>query len=182
MILHFWLAYDHPYVDGNGRTARAIFYWSMLKQGYWLFEYLSISKLILRGPARYGRAFLDSETDENDLTYFLLYHAGIIRGAIDLLHQDIDRHARQLAQAERDLAGLAILNHRQRELIGHALRHPGERYTIEVHRNSHRVAYETARSDLMDLVDRGLLEKRKHGKTWAFTPAADLNERLRRLD
>ena len=41
-ILHFWLAYEHPYVDGNGRTARALFYWSMLKSGYWLFEFLTI--------------------------------------------------------------------------------------------------------------------------------------------
>jgi Fic family protein len=30
IILHFWLAYDHPFVDGNGRTARALFYWQML--------------------------------------------------------------------------------------------------------------------------------------------------------
>jgi hypothetical protein len=34
ITLHFWLAYDHPFCDGNGRTARALFYWSMLKQGY----------------------------------------------------------------------------------------------------------------------------------------------------
>src|SRR5262249_41940495 len=46
MILHFWLAYDHPFVDGNGRAARALFYWSMLKRGYWLFEYITISKII----------------------------------------------------------------------------------------------------------------------------------------
>ncbi len=33
IILHFWLAYDHPFVDGNGRVARALFYWSMLHHG-----------------------------------------------------------------------------------------------------------------------------------------------------
>jgi Fic family protein len=36
IVLHFWLAYDHPFVDGNGRTARALFYWSRARQGYWL--------------------------------------------------------------------------------------------------------------------------------------------------
>ena len=50
IILHFWLAYDHPFVDGNGRTARALFYWSMLRHGYWLFEFISISQIILKGP------------------------------------------------------------------------------------------------------------------------------------
>ena len=29
ILLHFWLAYDHPFLDGNGRTARALFYWFM---------------------------------------------------------------------------------------------------------------------------------------------------------
>src|SRR5262249_46303965 len=38
IILHFWLAYDHPFVDGNGRTARALFYWSMLRHNFWLCE------------------------------------------------------------------------------------------------------------------------------------------------
>ena len=102
----------------------------MLKQGYWLFEYVTISKIIHQSPAQYGRAFLYSETDENDLTYFLLYHAGVIHKAIDELYQYIDRHTKQLTEAQADLRGLTILNHRQRELIGHALRHPGQRFTI----------------------------------------------------
>ncbi|MFI5455074.1 MAG: Fic family protein [Isosphaerales bacterium] len=182
MILHFWLAYDHPFVDGNGRTARALFYWSMLKRGYWLFEYISISKVIHSGPAKYGEAFLYSETDDNDLTYFLLYHADVINRAIDELYQYIDRHTKQLADAQKDLEGFTILNYRQRDLISHALRHPGQSFTTESHRNSHQVAYETARSDLMDLADRALIRKRKVGRTWIFTPAADLAEKLRRLN
>jgi Fic family protein len=74
IILHFWLAYDHPFVDGNGRCARALFYWSMLRHNYWLCEYLAISQIIRKAPTRYYRAFLYTETDENDLTYFILYH------------------------------------------------------------------------------------------------------------
>ena len=83
MILHFWLAYDHPFVDGNGRTARALFYWSMLQGPYWLFEFISISQIILKAPVKYGRAFLYTETDENDLTYFLIYHSEVIRKAVE---------------------------------------------------------------------------------------------------
>lgn len=182
MVLHFWLAYDHPFVDGNGRTARALFYWSMLRQGYWLFEYVTISRIILRAPVKYGRAFLHTETDDNDLTYFLLYHAAVIREAIDDLCRDIERRAERLADALKDLRGLTALNHRQRDLVGHALRRPGQAYTIEGHKNSHGVVYETARSDLLDLAERGLLRKRKVGKAWVFTPAADLEERLRAAD
>jgi Fic family protein len=182
MILHFWLAYVHPFVDGNGRLARALFYWSMLKQGYWLFEYISISKVILKAPAKYGEAFLYTETDENDMTYFLLYHANVIRRAIDELHAYIAHHTKRLAMAENDLRGLTVLNYRQRELIGHILRHPSQTVTIESHQNSHKVAYQTARTDLLNLADRGLILKRKVGKTWVFTPSNDLVEKLRRAD
>src|SRR5215475_5976816 len=36
IAVHFMLAYDHPFADSNGRTARILFYWSMLNRDYWL--------------------------------------------------------------------------------------------------------------------------------------------------
>ena len=181
IILHFWLAYDHPFLDGNGRTARALFYWSMLNHGFWLCEFISISQIILKSPARYGRAYLYTETDENDLTYFIIYKLEIIRRAIGQLHDFIKRKTRQLQTIEADLRGLAFLNHRQRSLMSHALRHPHERYTIRSHRLSHNVVPQTARTDLLDLAKRGLLEGRKVGREWHFTPVADLEKKLTEL-
>jgi hypothetical protein len=67
---------------------------------------------------------------------------------------------------------------RQRDLIRHALRHPGFSYTIESHKNSHGIVFETARTDLADLETRGLLTKRKVGHAWVFTPIADLEASL----
>jgi Fic family protein len=180
ILLHFWLAYDHPFPDGNGRTARALFYWSMLRHRYWLFEYASISQIILRGPARYGRAFLHTETDDNDLTYFIIYNIEVIIKAIEELFRYIDHRGRELRALDVSLRGMAELNNRQRDLIKHALRNLGFQYTIETHRNSHDVVYETARSDLDDLVNRGLLVKRRMRRAFVFFPVADLEEGLRR--
>ena len=180
MILHFWLAFDHPFVDGNGRTARALFYWSMLKHGYWLFEYISISKIIVKAHAQYAMAFLYSETDENDLTYFLHYHSGVVLKAINELHAHIERRARELADASAELKSLSGLNHRQRALIAHALEHPGDLYSVTYHQHANRVVYETARRDLLGLASSGFLKKRKVGKAWSFTSPADLQEKLRR--
>jgi len=73
------------------------------------------------------------------------------------------------------------LNHRQVALLGHALRHPGAEYTIESHRTSHDVVYQTARTDLLDLADRGLLRKRKRGRRYVFSTPAGLADRLRGL-
>jgi len=181
IILHFWLAYDHPFIDGNGRTARALFYWSMLHHGYWLCEFISISPIILKALAQYQLAFLYTETDENDLTYFILYHLNLIQKALAQLHDYIKRKSEQVRKLEIELRGAETLNYRQRALVSHALRHPNQVYTIESHRLSHNVVYETARKDLIELAARGLLTTRKTGRTWFFTPANDLEMRLSQL-
>ena len=182
IILHFWLAYDHPFVDGNGRVARALFYWSMLRHRYWLFEFVSISQILLKAPAKYGRAFLFTETDDNDLTYFILQQLDVIRRAMRELHEYIERKTAALHAIETRLRGVTVLNHRQQALIVHALRHPQQRYTFKSHQMSHNVVYQTARTDLLDLEQRGLLASRKVGRTWHFKPVPDLEARLARLD
>ena len=132
VILHFWLGYDHPFVDGNGRTARALFYWSMLSQGYWLAEFLSISMILNAAPSQYARSFLYTETDGNDLTYFLEYHLGVIRRAIDELVAYLDRKAQEVRRVDVLLRESVDLNHRQLALLSHAMRHPGSEYVLRV--------------------------------------------------
>ncbi|MDD5349403.1 MAG: Fic family protein [Chthoniobacteraceae bacterium] len=178
IILHFWLAYDHPFVDGNGRTARALFYWSMLHHGYWLFEFISISSILVQSPAKYAQSFLYTETDGNDLTYFIMHQADVIRRAIADLHAYINRRTRELRETESLLRSVTALNHRQEALIGHALRHPHARYTIEGHRLSHGVAYDTARNDLLGLQKQGFLEMKKSGKALVFFGVANLAEKV----
>lgn len=182
ILLHFWLAYDHPFVDGNGRCARALFYWSMLRSGYWLSEFISISQVIRKAPSAYGRAFLYVETDDNDATYFVLYHLHLIQRAISDLRQYVGRKMSEVREAERLLHDSDAFNHRQLALLSHALRHPGGSYTIASHQASHNIVYQTARTDLFDLQRRGLLEARKRGRAYRFVPARDLEERMRNLN
>jgi len=181
IILHFWLAYDHPFVDGNGRTARALFYWAMLHNGYWLFEFISISTILRKAPVKYGQSFLYTETDDNDLTYFIVAQTKVIQKAIDELHAYIDRRSLELTQLESQIHALDLFNHRQVDLIRHALKHPYGHYTIESHRNSHNVVYQTARTDLLNLYSRGILEQQTVGKRLMFSPAKDLTEKLRKM-
>lgn len=178
MILHFWLAYDHPFTDGNGRCARALFYWSMLRHGYWLCEFVSISEVIKETHAQYGRAYLHAETDGNDLTYFLVYHVELIERAIEKLHAYIRRKTKETRSVERRIRSSIDLNHRQKALLSHALRHPDATYTIQSHQVSHDVVYQTARNDLHDLADKELLDRGKSGKTYVFHPATGLADRL----
>jgi Fic family protein len=183
VLVHFGLAYDHPFVDGNGRTARALFYWVMAREGYWLCEYVSISRILKKARAQYARAFLCTETDENDATYFLLYQLKVLTRAIGDLHVYLERKAGELREVDDLVRGSrtlrAELNARQLDLLTHALKHRQGSYTIESHRRAHDVAYGTARADLYALVERGLLEQRKRGRAFVFVVPADLQARLR---
>jgi Fic family protein len=182
ILVHFMIGYDHPFVDGNGRTARALFYWSMTRQGYWLMEYLSISQIIKRAPVKYARAFLHCETDGNDTTYFLLQQLEVIRAAINALHEYLgrkskeQRHTELLLRQSRTFRGR--FNYRQLAILTHALKHPGFGYGIEGHQRSHNVSYATARSDLIGLANAGLLEQGKQGRAWWFMAPEDLHQRI----
>ncbi len=180
IVLHFWLAFDHPFVDGNGRTARALFYWSMLREDFWLAEFISISSVLVRAPARYARAFLYTESDDNDLTYFVLFHLDLLSRAVDELHKYISRKTETIQALEERLRGMESLNYRQRELISHALRHPRQQYTIQSHMTSHQVAWATSRNDLLNLESRGYLKKTRRGNEFVFMPVDDLESTLAR--
>ena len=185
ILLHFILAYDHPFEDGNGRTARALFYWSMLNQGYWLIEYISISRILKEAPAKYSRSYLYTETDDNDVTYFIIYQLEVIIRAINDLFIYLEKKATEIRSVERILKKSPqlqnMLNHRQIALLNRALKKPNSIYYVESHRSSHNVTYQTARTDLMKLEELGLLEKTKIGKAFAFIAPEDLRNRLEAL-
>lgn len=180
VILHFGLAYIHPFVDGNGRVARALFYWSMLRHGYWIAEFLSVSRVLKKAPAQYARTFLRTETDENDLNYFILHQLGVLNRAMDDLFSYVESKAKKQASLHKEL-GNTGLNHRQAALIRHALKHPDAMYTIAGHRSHHNVVYQTARTDLMKLETLGLLKKTVLGREYAWGPSEQLEARVAKL-
>lgn len=178
VMIHFFVSYLHPFVDGNGRTARALFYRSMLRQGYWLAEFLSISRLLQQAPAQYGRSFLHTETDNADFTYFLLYQLSVICRAIDELFAYLAERVAEVRRVERVLKTFPGLSHRQLTLLSDALRRPDAVYTFATHQRSHGVVYQTARADLLDLEALGFLERRQIGREFRFYPVPDLTQRI----
>ncbi|MCF6209406.1 MAG: Fic family protein [Gammaproteobacteria bacterium] len=185
IILHFLLAYDHPFEDGNGRTARALFYWSMLKQGYWTMEFISISKILKSAPAKYTRAYLHTETDDNDVTYFIVHQLNVINQATKDLLIYLENKSKEIKTVEHIVRKSPrlnkLLNYRQIALINRALKNPDAVFYVESHRGAHNVTYDTARTDLLKLVKMGVLNKTKIGKAFSFTPTANLKQNLESL-
>ncbi len=183
IVLHFMLAYDHPFCDGNGRTARALFYWAMAREGYWLMEFVSISRVIKQASAQYSKAFLDTETDDSDVTYFLIHQLGVIHQAVDDLHHFLDEKMQGIDEAERLLVDNprlhGRLNFRQLALLRHALKHPRFSYVVQEHQRSHGVSYDVARKDLLEMADTlKLLVKTKQGRRYYFVAPNDLEQRI----
>ena len=181
ILIHFWIGHDHPFVDGNGRTARALFYWSMLRSGYWLAQYFSISTILRKAPGQYVESYLKSETDENDATYFVIYQLEAIERAINSLNQYIAKKAIEVAEVEQLALSVPGLNRRQIAVINAAQRDPYRSFTIDEHMFREQVTYQSARTDLLKLEELGLLTKARVGKRYEFRSEGNLSAQLRHL-
>ncbi|GAA2593605.1 Fic family protein [Winogradskya consettensis] len=182
LTIHFMMGYEHPFEDGNGRTARILFYWSMLNQGFWITEFISVSRILKGAQAKYARSYLLTEVDDNDLTYFFDYHLGVIHTAIDHLNQYLTRKMAEVKELRTKLRNEAdYLNSRQLALVQNSLKHPDVSYSVLSHSMSHRVSGETARQDLVALEQANLLERRRVGKRFVYAPVSNLADAIKDL-
>jgi len=156
-VIHFMIGYIHPFVDGNGRTARALFYWYLLKNGYWLTEYLSISRLIIKSKTQYAQAFIYSEIDDNDLTYFIQYKIKTMQLAYASLREYIQQkinEKRQLINFQK----IKGINERQALIIKWLYEEPDILFSVKEIENRFNISNQTARTDLTELENRGYLD------------------------
>jgi Fic family protein len=177
ITLHFLIGYLHPFVDGNGRTARALFYWFLLSKGYWLLEYISISKIILNSPSQYSRAYICSEDDGNDLTYFYQYNLKVLMTATKEFKSYIARKIQEKAEVYA-LQSLKGLNDRQVEILQKIRREKHKFFTIKEIQGIFNVAYQTARMDLLELHELGYLSHKKSGLKTLFYKSKKFDEVL----
>ncbi len=156
-IIHFMVGWIHPFTDGNGRTARAIFYWYMLKKGYWLTEYLSISRIIKDTKNQYEKSYLYSEIDGNDLSYFITYHIKTMEKAFDALKLYINRKQKEVFQAAKFMK-IAFVNERMAQILKIVNDDSDRVLNIKEIEKRFIISNFTARSDLKTLVNLGFLE------------------------
>ena len=158
IIIHFMVAYMHPFVDGNGRTARALFYWYMLKEKYWMTEYLSISRIIAKSKKSYEKSFRYAELDNNDIGYFVTYNLEVLQKAFQQLQLYIQRKTAE-KEASADYMRLGNINERQAQIIQMYVDKPKEIHTIKDFEIRFSVTAMTAKRDVMGLVNRRILEE-----------------------
>ena len=158
IIIHFMIAYMHPFVDGNGRTARALFYWYMLKQKYWLTEYMSISRVIAKSKKSYEKSFRYTEADNNDIGYFVAYNLRVLDLSFKQLQGYLKRKQEEKKAANTFLQ-LGDINDRQAQIIKMFVDNPKEVITVKDIQSKFFISATTAKGDIMGLVNRGLLKE-----------------------
>ncbi|MHB8860649.1 MAG: Fic family protein [Minisyncoccota bacterium] len=173
VILHFWIAYLHPFVDGNGRLARLIFYWSLLRDGYWGFTYLPVSRVIKEAHAQYGMAYVYAEQDDNDFTYFLDYHVRKIEEALKAFQAYVARKSKEHAALRTDLVDNYNLNSRQVRVLQYLHSNPEEFVSTHSHQQINSISGPTAAKDIKQLVGLGFLKQVRSGRTVRYFVTAD---------
>jgi Fic family protein len=160
IILHFLISYIHPFVDGNGRTARSLVYWYLLKNNYWLIEYISISRIIHITKLKYEKSFLYTENDDNDLSYFINYNLDTLIKAKDDLKIYLDRKFKEKKDYSYFI-GLNNINEREAQIINEFNKDPDRIMTILEVQNLFSISNQTARTNLDQLVKLEYLNKIK---------------------
>ena len=181
LVIHFLIAYYHPFADGNGRTARALFYWYMLKENYWLVEYLSISRIIYKSKSGYEKSFLYTENDGNDLGYFITYNLDVLDKAFEGLKRYLQKKQAERKRADRFML-LDGISHQQSEII--RIFYDEGDITLEAKDIAlrFRVSRVTAKSYLDGLVSKGVLKRlQPDGRTHAYARSDDFEEIIRKI-
>ena len=158
IIINFMISYVHPFPDGNGRTARAMFYWYMLKEGYWLTEYLSISRVIAQSKKSYEKAFLYTEADGMDIGYFVAYNLRVLEQSFKQLQNYIKRK-----QDEKKAASVYLrtgdFNERQAQIIQMFAEDQATLITVKDLQIKFGISPTTAKSDIVGLLNKGIVSE-----------------------
>jgi len=175
IMLHFWIGLLHPFEDGNGRLARVLFYWYMLKNEYWAFAYMSLSEKIKKSPKQYAMSYVYSEQDGADLNYFVSYNIKKLKLArIEFqkyIQTKVDQNKLIISIHQKDLN----LNERQIKLLHYFERNIEHRTNIISYQNINFIKKGTAILDLKHLFDSGFLIKKKKGRNVYYYPTSKIH-------
>ena len=166
IVLHFILAYIHPFVDGNGRVARSLFYWFMIRKGYASVEYLSISKVMKGHRSRYDNAYLLSETDGNDITYFINFNLDVVSEATDVFLEYVKRKTEENDRVLED-SRTSDLTLRQRDILSDIMNstEPIDVYQLAA---KHMIQPYSIRRDMLRLEELGFVRMVRVGHRNAY--------------
>lgn len=178
IFLHFWFGYLHPFTDGNGRLARSLFYWYLLRKNYWTFMYLPISLTIKKAPIQYAMAYIYSEQDAYDATYFFDFHIRKIMQALNDFNEYVVRKISENKEIDKIISTNLYLTDRQKHLLHYLASDSNTHTTITSHAILSSISRQTAAKDIKELEKVGLVLGEREGKYIKYRATKKLLEAL----
>jgi Fic family protein len=163
IILHYLIAYIHPFFDGNGRTARTLFYFKSIKHNLKFVELLSISAHLKNTGNQYERSFETVKSHDWDLTYFINYCLESLLAALKAVEGKVNNLLKiNWLKSEysfsdnqiRLLQKLYLSKYRPIDI---------EKYAQEIGKSR-----EIARQELKALVEHKFMREKKEGKKYIY--------------
>lgn len=164
-VLHFYIAYLHPYFDGNGRMARLMHLWYLKRQGYSSVLFIPFSSYIERSRKGYYSAYSLAEGNAKisgvmDVTPFLVYFIENVYNKLGSALPQVNTMAAfnkaldggQITEKEKDLWNFVL------SAYGN-----GEFSTKQLERDFGNAAYATIRGFVLKFESLDLLSAQKYG-------------------
>ena len=168
ILIHYFISYVHPFFDGNGRTARALFYFKSIKNQLNYVELLSVSAYLRTHGKQYEKSFEKVKDNEFDLTYFLDFCLDSISSAL----KEVARKVNYLLRMT-DLKERFNLSQTQVGLMQRMALHKFRTVDIEGYAQQISKSREFARQELKSLLDHNLVSEIKMSKKLVYRVNAD---------
>lgn len=163
--IHFYIAYLHPYFDGNGRMARLIHLWYLVQQGYSSAMFIPFSKYVNESRKAYYSSYTLIEQNEKisgviDITPFLIYF-------IENVYNKLGNEApgSEVLQIFQEALKDGKITEKEKDLWNFVLSAYGanEFSTKQVEKDFGNAAYATIRGFVLKFESLGLLSSQKYG-------------------
>lgn len=164
ILLHYFVAYIHPFFDGNGRTARTLFYFKSIKNELKFVELLSISAYLKNTGNKYEKAFDNVVNNDYDLTYFVDFCLDSLISGLKKIDEKI-KYLFDIFEIQKKY----FLNSSQIILLQRLALNKFISISSEEHAKNIGKTREMARRELKDLFNKGFLKEEKKSKKFIYS-------------
>ncbi len=164
-VIHFYIAFVHPYFDGNGRMARLVHLWFLIQKGYRSALFIPFSSQIEKSRKEYYNAYTTIEDNKKfsgriDITPFILYFINNVYNKMSeetvrvetLSNYDDAVKDRKVTEKETKLWKFVLSSYGTEEFS-----------TKQLEKDFGDAAYATIRTFVLKFVDLGLLTSVNYG-------------------
>lgn len=157
-ITHYQLVFVHPFIEGNGRTARAMATLLLYLKGYDFKKFFSLEQYFDSDVEAYYQALLSvQQSPMNDMTYWLEYFCYGVAIEVDKVKDQVTKLSKDL-KLKKQLGQQVALSERQIVIL-ELFQNQEEVTSDDMQRVLPNISVDTILRDVKDLIEKGVISK-----------------------